>query len=486
MGSEEVDGPVSGAAEAEPSRQEHAVRPRARPRARRRPRRSGWTGLYRNFRLVVVARIVVLGGSLYLFFHLLERREYPATALVVALAIAYQLWALIHYVERTNRDLSRFFLAIRHADFSQTFVTGGLGSAYDELKDAFNEVLDAFRAARAEKEEQARYLQTVVQHVGVGLIAYDRHGQVELINTAAKRLLHVSRLRHIRELETRAPELASSLAELGTRHKAMVRVQLEGEMLQLALYGTAFRLGDREVTLASLQNIQGELEEKEMEAWQNLIRVLTHEIMNSITPISSLAATASSMLKSETLDPNSATDVRDAVHTIHRRSEGLLHFVNAYRDLTRLPVPQFEIVRASELIGRVEQLMTGQVQEAGATLSTTVNPPGLELTVDPELIEQVLINLVGNATDAASGKEGARIAVHAHTDGRGRPIIEVVDTGPGIVEEALERGFIPFFTTKPNGTGIGLSLCRQIMRLHRGSITARSEPHRETVFTLRF
>lgn len=441
---------------------------------------------YRHFRLVCTSRILLLGATIYLFFHLLQQAEYPATTLVIGLLIAYQIWALIHYVERTNRDLGRFFQAIRYADFSQTFVTGGLGSSFDELKKAFNEVLDAFRSARADKEEHARYLQTVVQHVGVGLVAFDAKGQVELINTAAKRLLKVNRLRNISALEPLSPELVETLRTLGPRQKALVRIEQEHDLLQLAMYATVFRLRDREFSLVSLQNIQTELEEKEMEAWQNLIRVLTHEIMNSITPISSLAATASGLLGTEDPSAESIPDVRDAVQTIHRRSEGLLHFVDAYRDLTRLPEPSFQIIRASELLSRVEQLMAKQIGEAGAELHTSIDPGSLELTADPELVEQVLINLVRNATEAVAGRDGARIELRAHTDGRGSALVEVVDNGSGIVEEALEKVFIPFFTTKQDGSGIGLSLCRQIMRLHRGTISVRSKPDDETAFSLRF
>ena len=441
--------------------------------------------LYKHFRLVCTVRILFLGATIFLFFYLLQRVEYPATTLLAGLAGAYQIWALIHYVERTNRDLGRFFLSIKHADFSQTFVTGGLGSSFNELKSAFNEVLDAFRSARAEKEEHARYLQTVVQHVGVGLVAFDSDGQVELINNAAKRLFKVNRLRHIRDLTSLSPELVQTLTAMGPRQKALVKIEGENDILQLAVYTTVFRLREHEYTLASLQNIQSELEEREMEAFQNLIRVLTHEIMNSITPISSLASTASGLLETD-LDAESVSDVRAAVQTIHRRSEGLLHFVDAYRHLTRLPAPDFQIFRVSELFSRVEQLMAPQIREAGAEFDAGIDPETLEITADPELIEQVLINLLRNAAEAVAGKEQGNIQLLAHTDGRGRTLIDVVDNGPGIVEEALEKIFIPFFTTKQEGSGIGLSLCRQVMRLHRGTITARSRPREETVFTLRF
>ena len=447
-------------------------------------RRRGRRSVFGNFRAQVVLRVLLLALTLGLLLHTLRDLEHPAAPAVLGLLLAAQLWALVRFVERTNRDLARFLQAVRHADFSQTFVTGGLGSSFDELKRSFNEVLDAFRTARREKEAQALYLQTVVQHIGVGLVAFDREGGVSLINTAAKRLLQVNRLGNLFDLERVHPGLAATLAGLGPRRKTLVRLEEDGEVRQLACYATLFRTGEQEHRLVSLHDIQPELEEQEMESWQRLIRVLTHEIMNSITPISSLASTAEDLL-GRALAGEDVTDVRTAVHTIRRRSQGLLRFVDAYRGLTNLPPPDFQVSRVGGIFERVARLMGQRFQEAGVDLVHAVDPPSLELTADPGQVEQMLINLLGNACDAAGGQAGARVELTASLD-RGRVVIEVADDGPGIVEEALDRIFIPFFTTRQEGSGIGLSLCRQIMRLHRGTISARSEPGVRTVFSLRF
>lgn len=448
-----------------------------RPRSRR--------SVFGNFRAQVVLRVLLLGLSLMLLPLSLRNLDYPAIPLVIGVLAAFQVWSLIRFVDRTNRDLARFFQAVRYSDFSQTYVTGGLGSSFDELKRSFNEVLDAFRATRAEKEEQALYLQMVVQHIGVGLVAFDRQGEVSLINNAAKRLLRVNRLGNISDLESRGPGLAQTLTTLGPRRKALLRLEEDGEVRQLACFAALFRTGEEEHRLVSLHDIQSELEEQEMEAWQRLIRVLTHEIMNSITPIASLSATAEGLLQQETIAGEDVSDVRTAVHTIQRRSQGLLQFVDAYRDLTRVPAPDFQITPVSGLFERVTQLMAHQFQEAGVELVHAVDPPSLEVTADPAQVEQVLINLLRNACDAAGGRDGARVELTASMD-RDRVVIDVADNGTGIVEEALDKLFIPFFTTKQDGSGIGLSLCRQIMRLHRGTISARSEPGVRTEFSLRF
>ncbi|MGH7455696.1 MAG: sensor histidine kinase, partial [bacterium] len=354
----------------------------------------------------------------------------------------------------------------------------------------FNEVIEQFRRARSEKEEHFRYLQTVVQHVGIGLIAFGQDGEVSLINTAAKRLLHIPHLKNIKTLEAFSKPLVETLFKLRSGEKALIKADDRNDILQLAIYATEFKLREQQFTLVSLQNIQSELEEKEMEAWQNLIRVLTHEIMNSVTPIASLASTVNDLLDTQKPDQKisgeSITDMQGALRTIQKRSEGLLHFVDAYRTLTKVPRPNFKIFSIAELFGQVQQLLHAHVAEKAIDFRAIVKPESLELTADAELIEQVLINLLLNAIHALDGKPGGSIKLLAAMDERGRTIIQVADNGPGIVPEVLDKIFIPFFTTKPNGSGIGLSLSRQIMRLHRGAISARSEPNVETVFTLRF
>lgn len=445
---------------------------------------------YKHFRLICVLRVALLCITTCLFFYCLFFSEYYATLAIIGACVVYQTWALIHYVERTQRDLTRFLQAIRYEDFSQSFTGAGLGSAYNNLKDAFNEVLEAFRKTRAEREENFQYLQTIVQHVGIGLICYTPEGQIELMNTAAQRLLRKPHMRDVRELETVSKAFSETLLKLRSGDKALVKIQDEDELLQIIVYATELRMRGESFILASVQNIQSELEEQEMEAWQKLIRVLTHEIMNSITPISSLASTVRGLLpdseRASLLDPETLPDVHTALETIQSRSEGLLHFVEAYRQLTHISRPDFQIFQISELFARVVFLMQGECDKNKIALHTAIDPRTLELTADLDLIEQVLINLMRNAVQALAGRSNARVDLSAQLDGRGRVVICVQDNGPGILEDVQERIFIPFFTTKRDGSGIGLALSRQIMRVHRGTISVQSKPEEETVFTLRF
>jgi signal transduction histidine kinase len=334
----------------------------------------------------------------------------------------------------------------------------------------------------------------VVQHIGVGLIAFTPDGEVALVNTAAKRLLNVNQLINIRSLENVSKTLVETLFSMRSGEKMLVKTEISAEPLQLVMYATELKLRGQHHTLVSIQNIRTELDEKEVEAWQQLIRVLTHEIMNSITPISSLASTVNEMLKvgpikdkpQKPVTPEVIQDVRGAVQTIEKRSQGLLHFVDAYRTLTRIPPPKFQIVGVTELIGRVEQLMRQRFADSRITFLQRVEPASLELTADPDLVDQVLINLLLNAAEAVRGRDNATISVSAFIGDRGRVTLEVTDNGPGIPKDIRDRIFVPFFTTKADGSGIGLSLSRQIMRLHGGMILVNSDPGTRTTFTLRF
>ena len=245
--------------------------------------------VYRKFRVDVSLRVALLVVSIGLFFFVLFRTRLAAAAVLLGLLVAAQVAGLFRTVDRTNRDLARFFDSVRFDDFSQTFRSKSPGGSFDELHAALARVIEAFRAARADKEEQALYLQTVVQHVGIGLLVFQPDGEVELINDAAQRLLKVPPLKNIRDLEETYPGLAATLLRLKPRDRDLVKVEAGDDQLQLSLYAAEFKQRGRDFTLVSVQDIRSELEEREIEAWQKLIRVLTHEIMNSMTPISSLA-----------------------------------------------------------------------------------------------------------------------------------------------------------------------------------------------------
>lgn len=451
--------------------------------------------VYKNFRFNIVLRIVLIAVTIFLFFYVIESNYYIIPVFLMLLVVV-QVYLLVGYVDKTNRDVSNFLESIRYSDFTRTYQVEGLGASFDELKEAFNNVIADFQKIRAEKEEHYFYLQNIIQHIGIAVIAYLPDGEIEMINKAAKKLVQIDSIKNIRAIEVWSKALVDLLESIKTGENALLKVQDKDEYLQLSIYATEFKIENRVIKLVSIKNIQAELEEKEMEAWQKLIRVLTHEIMNSIAPIASLTSTSKLMVQSlmqgeesgmdEDEKHETIQDISDALQTIHKRSTGLIHFVETYRNLTRIPKPNFTIFSVHKLFNNTIQLLQEEFKNSGIDYTVSIDPPSLELTADEQLIEQVLINLVKNAIQALKQTESPEIQLKAYLNRRDRVTIQVADNGQGILQEVIDKIFIPFFTTKTSGSGIGLSLSKQIMRLHGGSINVSSEIDKETIFILTF
>ncbi len=451
---------------------------------------------FKDFRVKVVLRVLALVFTSFVFVYLWQAESYFITVGFVGGIIVYQVITMVNLLEQTNRELIDFLGSIRYDDFSQSYKLAGKGGSFDELNHEFNKVINNFKNIRNEKEADYQYLKNIIHHIGIGILSFDRKGDVQIINTAAKRLFRVNRLRNISALEEFSPELLQQLHQLRTGAKALVRVTDEGEIIQLAIYAIELYLKGEEYKLVTVQNIHSELEEKEMEAWQNLIRVLTHEIMNSVTPISSLATTVEGEIdyykkRQEPVPAEELDDVHMAVQTIKRRSEALIRFVSDFRNLTHLPEPHFAHVKVTEIFQHVRILMEQECLKSHIKLETRLEPQSLIITADREMIEQVLINMIKNAMQALmemNEEENSNkfILLVAKQNADNRPVITIQDNGPGIDDEAMERIFIPFFTTKRTGSGIGLSLSRQIMRQHKGTVTAYSKPGAGTSFNLVF
>lgn len=449
--------------------------------------------IFKSFRLNVFVRVLVITLSIFLFYYSFSS-NYVFTPFIVGAIVVFQVFSLFRYIDKTNRELANFLESIRFAEFSRTFNMEGMGASFEELNNAFNEVINDFQRVRSEKEEHFYYLQTILQNIDVSVVAYRSDGTIELINKSAKKLFQVSGLRNIQGLETLSKELVDVLFRIQPGQNELVKVQDDDDFLQLSIYATNFKIKDKVITLATIKDIQTMLEEQETEAWQKLIRVLTHEIMNSIAPISSISSTltlSTSALKRDDsgntiLESEDLEELNQALQTINRRSDGLLHFVNTYRNLTKIPQPNFTFCKVSEILNNVSSLMADEIKSDNIELYLRCEPENISFTADGQLIEQVLINLLKNSVQALKGKTDAKIKLIGFFNKRGRVTIQVIDNGPGILPEVLEKVFIPFFTTKPTGSGIGLSLSRQILKLHNGSITAQSVPEQETIFTLTF
>jgi len=450
--------------------------------------------VFKKFYFIVIFRVVLLTLSIFLFDYLVTVARHEVSSIILGLVIIFQVYSLIVYLNRVNKQLSQFFDSIRHSDFSTSFSDKSLGKSFEKLSRSFNQVIDEFKKNRAEKEEHYNYLQTVVQHINIGIICFGSDGKVDMFNNSAKRLFKKNNLRNINDLKTVKKELPEALLKLRAGDKILIKIFTDDELKQLSVYATEFRMRGEDYILVAFHDIHAELEEKEIESWQKLIRVLTHEIMNSITPISSLASTVTDMIIDKSGDDYVLNEIKDddlesidqALTTIQNRSQGLLNFVDIYRNLTRIPKPNFRYFQIKELFDRAEQLLKPKIEDLNIVCNCKVYPDDLMLTADPDLLDQVVINLILNAIDAVKKSKNPQVSLIAYNNQNNRTTIEISDNGTGIKPDIIDKIFMPFFTSKKDGSGIGLSLSRQIMHLHKASISVKSKRDEGSIFTLTF
>ena len=418
-----------------------------------------------RFRLSAVAQVAGLVVTAFLLAFVATRTEHLATPIVIGVVIVLQVFALLRSVESHVDTLEDFFAAINYEDFTRQYVADDVDA---ELKQAFNRIIERFSIARAEREVQAAYLETVVRHVPIPLLAAREDGSLRLVNNPARRLTGIAGLAHVDDLAGLDPRLPEMMRNIEAGQQRLLQVQFRDVPMELRVSVSQIRLdGDLE-RVYSMENLSGELSARESSAWRNLIRVLTHEIMNTLTPVASLAQTSLGMV-----DRADARDeLEEALGTIARRSQGLIHFVQRYRELLQMPQPRPETLGVAAALRGVARLMSNDLKQVAVEID--VSPETLEVEADPALLDQVLVNLVRNASDALRDTEVPRLVLKARLE-FGRVLMQIIDNGPGIPPSVQDQIFIPFFTTKRDGSGIGLSLSRQIMLAHGGQLVASSD-----------
>lgn len=437
-----------------------------------------------------------LGGLLFTMFILVGTWLNHSLAITIALFVVLlvvQVFSLLKYLHEPNNEVKEILSSLNKQDYSAESEDNYSNATASQLHNSINQLLKKHKTQSTHKSEESLFFKNIVQHAGIGLIAIDEEGKVEVMNNAAKKLLQVYDIKYITELQTLSEELVEMFFKLKTGGRDLAKLNIDGELVQLSVYAIELVLKKKAYKMITIQNINSELEEMEMNAWQNLVRVLTHEIMNSVTPISSLAGTVEENLKSIesekeslTLEQEDKEDLLLAIHTIQRRSEGLIHFVKDFRNLTHIPHPKFEKLKISQIFDEINILLSKDILSSKIAFTSSIEPKNLVVDGDKAMIEQVLINLIKNAIQAFDEETNRLIEVNAFKDDKGRVSITVKDNGMGIDDEALDRIFVPFFSTKKTGSGIGLSLSRQIMRKHKGTLTVITQIDEGTEFTMRF
>ena len=446
----------------------------------------------KRFSLILTLRIVLLLATMVGLAIIFGRADLFFNQIIVGIIIIIQVTELIRYVQRTNRDLAKFLLAIRNADFTVHFGQEP-DRSFQSLHTAFREILNTYRQMSAEREGQYQYLQLLLSHINVGIISLRGDDEITLINSVALELLHTDTYHYWHNLQKKYPTLVQEVDALREGESKLIELTVGGEAKRLSVQVRSAILMQQPYRIITLQDIEQEISQSEVEAYHRLIRILTHEIMNSITPIASLSETLLMMLTDEqgalkswdALGTTYLEELAYSLQTIGKRSDGLLHFVEDYRTLTKVPQPQADRVAVKNLLRSVGHLMQAEFQQQNIALDIEVEPEEAIIWADLRLVEQVLINLLTNSGHALTSTPSPRITLRSYPH-HDQQVIEVSDNGAGIEAGKLDQIFVPFFSTKEQGAGIGLSLSRHIMTRHGGSIKVQSQPGIQTSFFLYF
>lgn len=447
--------------------------------------------MLKRFSIQVSLRVVVILIIAFLLAYILGDERLFFNQVILTIALGAVVYNLIWYVHQTNRDVKRLLDAIKQSDFTTSFKQKKLGKNFSEMYATFDQILTAFDTVKIEKEAQYHFLQLLVEHIHVGILAIAEDGDITLVNNSAKEVLSLENIRSWAHLTLERPEFVMKIDEMGKSGSRLIELGNKYGAARLAVEVSSSRLLDQSLRLITFKDIENEIEQKELEAWHKLIRILTHEIMNSLTPVSSLTETMQTMLETSdgrqveasSLTAETISDLRFSLNTIRKRSDEMLHFVDDYRKVTRVPEPVLQQVPSKVVIDQIVRLLYSDLLQDSIELIAEIEQ--FDLEIDQGLIDQILINLVKNSRHALVDKKNGKIVIRSYEDEKGRHIA-VEDNGIGIEDELLKEIFIPFFTTKDSGSGIGLSLSKQIMSLHGGRIRVDSKVNQGTSVTLTF
>jgi two-component system nitrogen regulation sensor histidine kinase NtrY len=446
--------------------------------------------IFKNYQWRTVSRVLFLLVTLTLAAFLVVNKKYIFLTVLLPVII-FQVLDIFKFMQKAQDEVDQFVESVHYRDFSRYFDVKHAPIELQPLRKGFNEINSTFKVISKERETQYQYLQKILELVDTGILSYETTtGEVAWMNESLKKMLGIPYLKTIQSMEKRDSELFSEVNMLKPGENKVVSIHRDKSNTKTLLSATAFQTDGHVFKLIAFQNVNEALDENESKAWQKLLSVMTHEIMNSVAPISSLADTLKNRLHNAMQhfdqQPSTVEDLELGINTIKRRSEGLLKFAETYRNLNKITSPSLKKVYVRDLFENLHHLMQPTLEQKNIELEIILKDPHLTLEVDTNLIEQVLINLLVNAIEAVKDEEKGRIILSGYVNGIKKSVISITDNGTGMTEAVMENIFIPFFSTKKSGSGIGLSLCKQIMMLHKGNIQVQSEPGKGSVFLLQF
>lgn len=444
-----------------------------------------------KFVMHTIIRVLIILVLCVVFGFIFAKTDLFFSQIIIFSLVVLLSFELARFVTKTNKELKKLLSSIKHHDFSASFSSKNLGKSYDDLFEMFTEIIKSFRNVKIEKEAQLQLLQVIIDQINVGVVAVrDRH-QIVFINKRAEEVLGIPGLKTWNIDFPLIFKINEEVKAMRSHGKKLLELQIGDEIKQLAFHVNQTVFLEDELLLMTFHDIRSEIEQKEIEAWYKLIRILTHEVMNSVTPLFSLTETMLMLLQDKEGNPKDVaqisneeiTDIRSSLKTIQGRSVGILEFVDAYRRLTNIPHPEFDELPLKQLFENVESLFVGELNQRGINFSTWMQNDLLSITADKHLMEQVLINLISNSMFALETTKDPKIEIKA-VKAKHHTIIEVTDNGKGVESNKIDKIFIPFFSTREGGSGIGLSLSKQIIYLHHGRIKVKSSPGKGATFRI--
>jgi len=446
---------------------------------------------YKNYVFKLFFRIVLIVGLIQGLIYVVITNRDDVYHIMLGLSLTYLILNTYNFIKRRFEAIGDFFESVKYRDFSRWFPENIGPQDMRFLYSGFNTINNTIKEVNTKKQTQYVYLQKILEMVDIGIIAYNlESGDVLLSNDSFCKILDLPTFKNISFVESRKTEIYNTIFETYHREPESITISLRNGSLKILISDTIFKMKEESFKLVVIQNIDSTLNKNESESWKKLLSVMTHEIMNSIAPISSLADTLYQNLQIALQKPEDSKleldDLNAGIKSIKNRSEGLLQFAKTYRSLNKVTSLNLERVSVSELFSNIQLLMEPSIRAKNIDVEFILTSSNLELDIDLHLIEQVLINLLLNAVDACKEIENAKIKVEASQDTNREIIIKVFDNGTGMPLDILENVFVPFFTSKTTGSGIGLSLCKQIMLLHKGRILVNSIEDEGTVFSLVF
>ena len=451
--------------------------------------------LLNKFFINVLIRVIfiVLSGVVFGIVQQHLDHGYYYTLAGIMFLIVLQAYFLVNHVNKTNADLDKFFSSVQDRDSSVRFTEEATNNSFSKLNDKMNKLSKTIQNVQIEYERTSHFMQSLVDHVDIGLLSFDNNGKIEIYNRAAKRYVNIQQPRQLASIEMENDELFKIINTIRPGHEVLHKTVIDNFVQSILVKATEFRFDNKVIKLVSFQDITNELDKKELDSWQKLIRVLTHEIMNSISPITSLTTVISGYFKNKDnenpvmpgeINHQIISKTISGLSTIEETGKGLLDFVDKYRSLTLLPKPALSKFTIDSLFLKCKLLMESNISN-NIKINVSFYPKDIALVADYAQVEQVLINLIKNAIESISNEKNGVIQLKAFYGEEGT-IIQVEDNGMGIASDMIEDIFVPFYTTKENGSGIGLSISKQIMQNHKGTISVSSALNKGAKFSLKF